>query len=128
MGRYASGRRRLCKSKSVCLSGRYRQLIRLDSMNRFVPFEIINQRIARLHFMKLAFCRRSLEQGAQLHEPMTGAARIEGVKGNDVFLVALQRAAVFERQGRDFTRLSTAFCRDIESDESARLARAVCFL
>ena len=69
-------------------------------MDLFVPAEIVDQRLTCLHGMESTAGIRSLEDGAQLHEPMTGAARVEGIKGDAIALDRIKRPAIGQTKTR----------------------------
>ena len=69
-------------------------------MDLFVPAEIVDQRLTCLHGMESTASIWSLEDGAQLHKPMTGAAGVEGIKGDTITLDRIKRPAVGQTKVR----------------------------
>ena len=69
-------------------------------MHHFVPAEIVDQRLTCLHGMENTSSIRSLEDGAQLHKPMTGAAGVESVKGDTISLGRIKRPVVGQTKAR----------------------------
>jgi hypothetical protein len=60
------------------------------SLHNFVPPEIIDDRVACLHWVQNAIRLRPVKQCSQFHEMMAAASRIETVGCDYVSLIALQ--------------------------------------
>src|SRR5579864_6660937 len=104
MARYASGERDFFKrNRETNLRGKLSGICvdRCNPSHYLVTPEVINQRIASLNRMKRAVRLRPLQQIPQLHESMTSAARIKGVKRNRIFSGAFERLIVRKRHRCD---------------------------
>src|ERR1700730_891219 len=95
--------------------------------NTMTP-EIIDKCVARLHWMKLTIGARGFEQGAQFHEAMAATTRVEGVKSNHIFFVALERATAREAHRFDPVLSTAALGHNIKSHQVTSFVAIVRFL
>jgi hypothetical protein len=69
---------------------------RSNPLHNFVPPEIIDHRVACLHWVQNAIRLRFIEQRSQFHEMMAAASRVETVGRDYISLIALQRASIWK--------------------------------
>src|SRR5438477_4803422 len=92
-----------------------------------MPPEIVDHCIAGLDRMKSAMCRGRFEQGAKFYEPVTAAARIEGIERDRVTLVALESSPIGQSYRRDSTLVTNSFSLNCEPEQVSPLPARINF-
>ncbi len=118
---------RFCKDELGVLR-RNRQVIRDSNfVHDSVTPEIVDERVSRLHLMQCAVHGRRLKQSAQLHETMSGAARIKSVKSDDVFFGMIERSPIVKSDRYNTALVTASFCSHFEAEQIPPLVAGVHF-
>src|SRR5438270_9616328 len=92
-----------------------------------MPPEIVDHCIAGLDRMESAMRRGRFEQGAQFHEAVTAAARIEGIERDRVTLGALESWPIGQSYCRDSPPVTNSFSLNCKPEQVSRLPARINF-